>query len=68
MLGPTLGGVLLAADLQMQFNFLAFAIPGIIAAITLGLVSGKRAYGRNELDGNNQQDDTETVQAVAANE
>lgn len=52
MVGPTLGGILLASNLPMQFNFIAFAIPGIIAAIALGSVPGKRAYGKNDADEN----------------
>jgi len=69
MLGPTLGGVLLAADLQIQFNFLAFAIPGVFAALALGLVSGKRAYGKNEADERNHpEEETEAIEAVPVNE
>lgn len=35
ILGPTLGGVLLASNLNLQLNFFIFAIPGIIAAIAV---------------------------------
>ncbi|GAB7386949.1 aromatic acid/H+ symport family MFS transporter [Bacillaceae bacterium] len=41
--GPMLGGVLLAMNLPMQMNFLAFAIPGMIAAIAVFFVQEK--YG-----------------------
>ena len=35
ILGPTLGGVLLTQNLPVQFNFIAFAIPGLIAVICM---------------------------------
>ncbi|MEK4967377.1 MFS transporter [Cytobacillus sp. FSL R7-0696] len=44
MLGPLLGGFLLTAALPIHMNFIAFAIPGLIAAIALALVPIKRAY------------------------
>ncbi|WP_233549451.1 MFS transporter [Lysinibacillus yapensis] len=44
MMGPILGGFLLGAGLSMELNFLAFAIPGLIAAIALSLVPEKRSY------------------------
>ncbi|MGO4890381.1 MFS transporter [Anaerobacillus sp. MEB173] len=44
IIAPTLGGILLAAALPIQLNFLAFAIPGIIAAIALSFVPEKYAY------------------------
>lgn len=44
MMGPILGGVLLDASLRIELNFLAFAIPGLIAAIALTLVSEKNSY------------------------
>jgi len=44
MMGPVLGGILLDASLGIEFNFLSFAIPGIIAAIALSLVPEKRSY------------------------
>lgn len=41
MIGPALGGFLLAAELPFQFNFLAFAIPSIIGGIAIFLVQDK---------------------------
>jgi AAHS family benzoate transporter-like MFS transporter len=38
ILGPMLGGVLLALQLPLQQNFLAFAIPGALAAIAMTMV------------------------------
>ena len=35
ILGPTIGGVLLASSLELQLNFLVFAIPGLIAALAI---------------------------------
>jgi MFS transporter, AAHS family, benzoate transport protein len=38
MLGPTLGGVLLAQNVSIQLCFLAFALPGVCAALALFFV------------------------------
>ena len=43
MLGPLLGGFLLSVALPIHLNFIAFAIPGLIAAIALAIVPGKHA-------------------------
>jgi AAHS family benzoate transporter-like MFS transporter len=43
ILGPTLGGILLSLNLSFQINFLAFAIPGVLAALAIALVQDK--YG-----------------------
>lgn len=42
ILGPSLGGVLLAAQLPMFFNCLAFAIPGVIASVAYAVVKNER--------------------------
>jgi len=39
ILGPAIGGLLLASNLTLQFNFLIFAIPGIIAAFAVFLAN-----------------------------
>ncbi len=44
MLGPLLGGFLLSISLPIHINFIAFAIPGLIAAIALGFVPVRHAY------------------------
>ena len=46
MLGPIFGGFLLSAQLATQFNFLAFAIPCILAAIAILFVQEK--YSQKE--------------------
>ncbi|WP_026573049.1 MFS transporter [Bacillus sp. UNC438CL73TsuS30] len=51
MAGPLLGGFLLSISLPIHLNFIAFAIPGIIAAIALAVVPVKNAY-TNEMDSN----------------
>ncbi|HWK22979.1 MAG TPA: aromatic acid/H+ symport family MFS transporter [Ureibacillus sp.] len=43
MLGPTIGGFLLASNLPVHFNFLAFAIPCLVAGLAILLVQEK--YG-----------------------
>ncbi|MCC6075246.1 MFS transporter [Pseudomonas sp. GCM10022188] len=45
IVGPLLGGVLLGMELPLQLNFMAFAIPGAIAALamTVFAVSSQRA-------------------------
>ncbi|MFS0778321.1 aromatic acid/H+ symport family MFS transporter [Neobacillus sp. 3P2-tot-E-2] len=49
MLGPLLGGFLLSVSLPIHLNFIAFAIPGLIAAVALSMVPLKNAY-KNEND------------------
>ena len=39
IVGPLLGGALLGINLPMQLNFIAFAIPGVIAALAMILFS-----------------------------
>ncbi len=43
IIGPMMGGVLLTMKLPIHQNFLAFAIPGIIAAIMIWFVQEKYA-------------------------
>jgi len=38
IVGPLLGGILLTANVPLYVNFLAFAIPGLIAAVAIFLV------------------------------
>ncbi|SDZ52336.1 MFS transporter, AAHS family, benzoate transport protein [Saccharopolyspora shandongensis] len=40
--GPTLGGALLALELPFQQNFIAVAVPGVIGAVAVALVAGKK--------------------------
>lgn len=49
MLGPILGGFLLSISLPIQLNFIAFAIPGLIAAIALSFVPVKQDYYKSDL-------------------
>ena len=44
IVGPLLGGALLGINLPLQLNFIAFAIPGVVAALamTLFVLSSKR--------------------------
>ena len=46
MLGPLLGGLLLSFSLSNQMIFIAFAIPGLIAAFALTMVPDRYAYYR----------------------
>lgn len=39
ILGPVLGGALLGMNLPLEYNFLAFAIPGAMAGLAISLVS-----------------------------
>ena len=48
MLGPILGGFLLSISLPIQMNFIAFAIPGVIAAVALALVPGKESHAKSK--------------------
>ena len=44
IVGPLLGGALMAINLPLQLNFIAFAVPGAIAALAMALftLSGRR--------------------------
>ncbi|MFS0781201.1 MFS transporter [Bacillus sp. 1P06AnD] len=46
IIGPLMGGFLLAQHLPIHMNFIAFAIPGVIASVALSLVPEKLAYYR----------------------
>ncbi|WP_071392819.1 MFS transporter [Bacillus tuaregi] len=43
ILGPTIGGILLASQLTLQVNFLVFALPGVIAALAVFLANQQGA-------------------------
>jgi MFS transporter, AAHS family, benzoate transport protein len=49
MLGPLLGGFLLSVSLPIHLNFIAFAIPGLIAAAALAIIPVRHAFS-NEND------------------
>lgn len=42
MAGPALGGYLLSEKFTISFNFLVFAVPGVIAAIAVLLISNRQ--------------------------
>ncbi|ARU04467.1 aromatic acid/H+ symport family MFS transporter [Comamonas serinivorans] len=43
IVGPLLGGSLMAAALPLEMNFLAFAVPGLVAAVAMGVfIAGTR--------------------------
>jgi AAHS family benzoate transporter-like MFS transporter len=48
ILGPMLGGTLLSLNLSLEYNFLAFAIPGALAGLAISLVSGSAQHGATE--------------------
>lgn len=48
ILGPVLGGTLLAMNLPLEFNFLAFAVPGALAGLAISLVSGSAQHAPSE--------------------
>ncbi|MFP5114017.1 MFS transporter [Bacillaceae bacterium C204] len=49
MFGPLLGGFLLSVSLPIHLNFIAFAIPGLIAALALAAIPVRYAHS-NESD------------------
>lgn len=49
ILGPTIGGVLLSMTLPIQVNFLAFAVPGLLATAALFFIPIKRAYDYEDI-------------------
>jgi len=48
IVGPILGGTLLAMAMPLHFNFLFFAIPGAIAAFAVSLVARSAAHAPEE--------------------
>lgn len=48
IVGPMLGGTLLALNLPLEQNFMAFAIPGLIAAVAVAVVSRSAAHSADE--------------------
>ncbi|MBR9858009.1 MAG: MFS transporter [Gammaproteobacteria bacterium] len=51
ILGPMLGGTLLALALPHQMNFLALAVPGAIATVAIALVGRRQAVANQATDG-----------------
>ncbi|SDI09147.1 MFS transporter, AAHS family, benzoate transport protein [Alteribacillus persepolensis] len=49
IIGPAVGGIILELSLPLQINFIAYAIPGFIAAMAMWLVQDKysNSYGGN---------------------
>jgi len=45
--GPMLGGLLLAAELPMALNFLAFSIPGLVSVLATALYMVSRRQQRS---------------------
>ena len=43
IMGPYVGGLLIDLNLSLQQNFLAFAVPSLLAAICMGFVNKKLA-------------------------
>lgn len=66
MLGPTLGGFLLAGSIPLQLNFLVFAIPGVIASVALALVPASRAYIPSTGDGGDMPEERIETEPVSS--
>lgn len=47
IVGPLLGGWLMAASLPLTMNFLVFAVPGLVAALAIGVFILRYRAGRN---------------------
>ncbi|MCL6632457.1 MAG: aromatic acid/H+ symport family MFS transporter [Alicyclobacillus herbarius] len=50
ILGPTLGGLLVAGHLSLTADFLAFALPSVVSAVAMGLVQQRFAAWRPGLE------------------
>lgn len=48
IVGPILGGTLLAMAMPLHYNFMVFAIPGAIAAVAIALVARSAAHAPDE--------------------
>ncbi|SDH47491.1 MFS transporter, AAHS family, benzoate transport protein [Planococcus glaciei] len=58
IIGPIFGGVLVSLSLSLQMNFMAFAIPGIIAAIAFTFVPLKIASSSKKIKGIAKEEDS----------
>jgi AAHS family benzoate transporter-like MFS transporter len=47
IVGPLLGGGLMAASLPLKMNFLVFAVPGLVAALAIGIFILRYSGSRN---------------------
>ena len=47
IIGPAMGGVLLSMQLSLPMNFFIFAVPGIVAALSMALVQKRYGYTFN---------------------
>jgi AAHS family benzoate transporter-like MFS transporter len=48
VIGPTMGGFLLAMNLSLSMNFFVFAVPGLIASAAMALVQRKYGFTWNQ--------------------
>jgi AAHS family benzoate transporter-like MFS transporter len=48
VIGPTMGGFLLAMNLSLGMNFFVFAVPGLIASAAMALVQKKYGFTWNQ--------------------
>lgn len=62
IIGPVLTGALLTFELPHQMNFLAIAIPGVIAALAIFLVNLKASVNATESTKNTLQPQTSLSQ------
>ncbi|MNQ15702.1 4-hydroxybenzoate transporter PcaK [compost metagenome] len=46
ILGPILGGTLLSLGLPFQFNFVAFAVPGVLGALAVCFINVKHSHDK----------------------
>jgi AAHS family benzoate transporter-like MFS transporter len=46
IVGPLLGGALMAAALPLKMNFLVFAVPGLVAALAIGIFLLRYRHGQ----------------------
>ncbi|MNG31034.1 putative 3-hydroxyphenylpropionic transporter MhpT [compost metagenome] len=55
IVGPLLGGALLGINLPLQLNFMAFALPGAVAAIAMTVFAiSSRCSARQQLPASQQ--------------
>jgi AAHS family benzoate transporter-like MFS transporter len=47
--GPALGGYLLSQKFPINLSFMVFAVPGLVAAVAVLLISNRRARSENQV-------------------
>lgn len=65
ILAPVLIGTLVGMQLPLEMNFIAIALPALVAAVSIALVNNKRSAAEHHLDASAELPDTPKVAGSA---